>query len=318
MSVDSWLNISHKNPDSVLLRVQKKLTNEFTVQQAVGADSVESVVMQRATTTTQPPTLTLDLIAHSQNGVLQLGDWDLADRATAKALKAAWDAQAGTFELEAIRLLGCITASSSGNGPAAMALLHEVFGVVIIGTTVPIGSRDFDPKRYKSTEFLAPFDPQNPERAVEAAEIDSVRTRWFERFDTPSSASTVDLLNDLEHESIDEALIDRRHTRPALRWGVGAVSIADFRHQFADVAPTIRVAEGLLALPEYELLVRVGDSAGDPRYHRATYLLGGAFLRVYPRGYPFGAIVRVHARHDSVLKQIIRDRSELLIAPGAP
>lgn len=302
-----FINIASDSNDSVLAAVRDWLTNEATADGALGGSGVAERVTDRVRAATAQPPLTIDLIAHSRSNVLQLGSWDVSDQATATTLASAL--QHLPFTLEAIRLLGCSTASH--NGWSAMGVLHQVFNatanapVRIDGTTVPIGSGDFSRTRF-SKNFLREYLPGASPPAPTLLDVDALRRSWFDRFPRYHLPTLGLVIPRMREETLGQALADFRAVHPRLRWPLHLVSTNQLLSWVRSCVADVAVAPGLLALPDREFFAMVPAGSGGFRYRRMTILLDGAFARIYPLLHPSGVIVRVPQAADAGLLQLIQ------------
>jgi hypothetical protein len=293
------INVSIASHDPVLALAMAKIGDEVLVDGALGDRGVEGVVKQRLLAgAAQPGGCTLDLIAHAANGVLLFGDWsiDAEDRDQIDPrLLHSWAPR----KLESIRLLGCNTAVTEA-GQKAMRHLAEVFGVPIFGTTVPLFLRDFDAGGLSSRgEFTLRETPAL--EPVEAQVSDAAVERWFAWFDPVKGQDINEVFHRLRHETLDEATLAVRRTPPRYRWSVRRFTAEDRQRLLAQLVakPELATAPGLLAVPdwqqrdrEFEALFPAGTSLEGPPFHRATFLFGGRFVRIYPVDTPEGMILR--------------------------
>jgi len=299
--------------DNLVTLAMARIVGEMPVDGALGDLGVEGIVKQRLAVAEPPGGCTLDLIAHSASGVLQFGDWlidaDDRDQIDPKLVRN-WAPR----NVDSIRLLGCNTAATQA-GQRAMRHLAEVFGVPIFGATVPLHVRDFDsgglsergegalrridaPHRLQPPilDALLPVQPQVLDAdVVSDADVEA----WFRWFDRVAAKDVQEVLHRLRPETLDEAIYDVQRTRPQYRWPVKRFAAEDRDHLFAQLVPELATAPGLLAVPdsrhpdrEFEALFPADNALDEPRFYRATILLGGRFVRVYPLDTPEGVILR--------------------------
>lgn len=313
---DLRLSISHDRPDSVLTKTLDVIVpphDEFRISKATGSEGVDGVVKGVLRRSPGTGFVMLDLIGHaSSDGILQLGDWAVQD---GQAVATALDKVPG-LKLCGIRLLGCNTAATE-TGRDAIRTMAAQFRTCVWGTNGPIGAGHFDADGFAdstillSDEDLPPPAPAPPQPLSTAA-ISLRRKRWFLRFPPVTDLTLDGAVGTLRLETLAEATTDRTLARPDLRWPVREVGASDFKLLFDCVEPSLASAPGLLALPERELVSQV-PAIGAPRFRRATMLLGGAFLRVYPRGRDHGVVVRIDPAHDDAVRAIIARSTDALI-----
>lgn len=315
------LNISHSNPDSILTKALDAIMpphDEFRVEGDMGTDGVEGVIKGVLRQGSNADFVMLDLIAHaSSDGILQLGAWAVSSgQQLAISLR-----KLPALKLCGIRLLGCNTAATDA-GRDAMRFLAGQFRTCVWGATGPIGAKHFtsdgfiDSTILTCDEDLPPPSPTPPEPSSFAA-IALRRQRWLLRFTSLNDLTLDRAIGSLRLETLAEASGDRILARADLRWPVTEVDAADFRMLFDCVDPSLASAPGLLALPDCEIVTQV-PMLGVPRFQRVTILLGGAFLRMYPRDRPEGIIVRIDPHHDNLIRDILRRGADALIPRRRP
>jgi hypothetical protein len=231
---------------------------------------------------------TLDLIAHAPGGVLQFGEWEInASETSSTRLSERFERM--RIKPKAIRLLGCNTGLFPA-GQAAIRHLSQVFpDVQIFGTTGLLDGSDFDAdgltarseRSLRGNGHLPP--PQDP---------DSEETAMRQFRMMAPGPDFDDLFNRLRPETLDEATYDLRYTPAQFRWRMNRFAIDDWRKVLDPLVPKLASAPGLLTAPEAEALLPAKSSSDELRFHRATLLLGGWFVRVYPIGVPAGVILR--------------------------
>jgi hypothetical protein len=275
--------LSPAHVDTVLQRVLDKIDDEQPVQKVLGATGVEGVLRQALGP--RPDTLRIDLIAHSRQRRLHLGDWTVDDNASTNDLQQNLAQELQGVALE-IRLLGCNTGVTP-EGRNAMKALAQRFGARVWGTMVPISATDFTGNEFTSTGILVNQDgaPHFPPSPIQGP------LGWFTAIAKLSSGSShAALLGALRAETEEELTEDWNRTHPALRWPIHACSGAALRALVqAHAEPAAARVEGLLALPELEVAAPVSGA----RFERLTVLLDGEFVRVYPQSVLEGATLRM-------------------------
>lgn len=268
----------------------RDLLEAVNLRAARVGEAVESTVVNSLALGGLADGFTLDLIAHANaSGVLQLGEWQI-DESEVQSQELARRFQALKIKPRAIRLLGCNTGLFAG-GQRAMRHLSEVFGdVKIFGAIAQLHSRNFEAsglspdcdKLLRTTDEL----PRPEDPATLAAS-----RRQFEML--PPAPPIEDVFEHLRAESLEDATHDVRHTLPRARWPVRQLGPQAWNSLLGPlIQDQLATAPGLLAAPEAEALLAVDPPAGEPRFHRATLLLAGWLVRVYPVGVPEGVILR--------------------------
>src|SRR5262245_16553097 len=103
---DLRINISQREPvDAALEAVRQAVTGERAVNGALGDYGVQSVIRGMPRYIERGNTVSLDLIAHSEDGVLPLGDWVLDDNSDTQAIVRGFVPYRTEFGLSRIRLL---------------------------------------------------------------------------------------------------------------------------------------------------------------------------------------------------------------------
>lgn len=209
----------------------------------------------------------LDLIAHSDKGELEFGTWKVTDQ------DPNWDriATDAIGKIGGVRLLGCYTALTK-TGQAAMRLVKKKLKVPVRGAFTFLSAGDFDAEGFQKTDLLEEVDTLPPPQVITPLLV----RRDFERLPRLHVGMTVPLLKQtLQH-----------HPSPVFPPPLGPPTI-DFDNIFDGLAPDIRAAPGLLAASEGEFFYKTASGL-----HRATRLLGGLIIRVYPFGHPAGVLLR--------------------------
>jgi len=297
------MNISHTSPDTTVQQVLDKIDNECLVVDALGADGVQGVIDTWHQRSRSWSSFSLDLIAHSRRGVLQLGGWSVDGNGKSQLLRDACAKQLAELRLSEIRLLGCNTAVTPG-GRDAMLALADVFRVPVKGTVVPISAADFDASGFGPMKFLVDHRHLPPL----VAPLEAAGT-WLDRFQSVTSHTIKSLMGKLRRESLADAINDWSRTRPQLRWPIRQLGRGELDAILTRAAPKLVHAPGLLALPDLELIVPIEGDFGAPRYHRFTVLLDGLWIRIYPRDQPDGIVLRTR---DDVLADALCKGTELL------
>jgi|JI9StandDraft_1071089.scaffolds.fasta_scaffold31716_3 hypothetical protein len=293
------LQFTPANPDSIVAAVEQRLLNDIPV---AGAPAVDGVIRLRATAT--PDTLQIDLIAHSKSGVLQLGDWDLADEAVAETLAKAWQPLQASLALVRVRLLGCNTARK--RGWSTLGMLYQAFAsefgppaVKVQGTTVPIGLTDFDAQGFTATSFLKSYVPLPPPPPTVPVQTPGTFTAeqqydsWFDRFVAGAPISRNQVVAGLHLDAQADALRDRQLTPARLRWPALMLTNTSLDRVLDTTTSIGAFAPGLLAIPDYELLVRNGPLDTNAR---VSVFFDGAFLRVSSGNVRNATLFRVKRR----------------------
>ncbi|HET9622776.1 MAG TPA: DUF4347 domain-containing protein [Kofleriaceae bacterium] len=279
-----------------------------------------------------PGKITLDVIAHAHDGEIQLGTCSISD-VNKKLSNLADQLTANQIRLsqfiEKIRLLGCLTAETDA-GRAAIRTIKKLTGVPVWGTTTLISAEDFGRTGFHSPQSLIESDQMQAARGApwmakgelgaalppSSAELLDKPRAWFLERPTASFNAQLlgvddngrsavpdvigHLLESLQAETAEQARRDMNAhptgdaSRPR-RWDVVAAppngpSLADL---LQSCEPEVRIVEGLLLLPDVEVLYPAPAAPdGTPRFFRVTHLLGGHLIRVYPGdSYPVGALL---------------------------
>jgi hypothetical protein len=251
----------------------------------------------------------LDLIAHALDGELVFSKWLISPT---EEQSASLKRQLDQGTIDEIRLLGCRTGATDA-GRASMRHLKNVLGVRIFGTTDLIGARDFGFSGFENDDVLVEHDdlPQTIARNMAVGPLFADRQDPAPRdaqkriaasapedpalFNRLEAAPTNDLRDkDLRPETEDEARAEARlYDATPGRWLVkDADSRVSLTTLLSDRDPTLRVAPGLLLIPDVEVLFPIPSTDSTVRYFRVTSLLGGWLLRVYPSKYPDGVLLR--------------------------
>jgi hypothetical protein len=279
-------NVLHNDPDSVVREVLGRLTRQSLVDGPLGSAGVQGVVERMFQTPQRPDSFGLDLIAHSRNGVLHIGDWAVESNAPTRSLRDACTAALREMPLREIRLLGCNTAIRPG-GRTAMRGLAQLFDARVWGTKAPISANDFDSHEFRSTGLLADH------RDIDRFAMPSLRTagRWFVGLARSLARRLDEITHELRAESEDEALGAWHRAAPASRWPIRKFSRSEIERLLSHVEPGMARVPGILALPDLEIVALVDGQVGG--YHRFTILLDHELVRVYPSAIPAGCVFRV-------------------------
>lgn len=280
-------NVLHSDPDSVVREVVDRLTRPSLVDGPLGGAGVQGVVERMFEAPQRPDSFGLDLIAHSRNGVLYIGDWAVERNPPTQSLRDACTAALREMPLREIRLLGCNTAIRPG-GRAAMRGLAQLFDARVWGTKAPISANDFDSREFRSIGLLADH------RDIDRFAMPSLRTagRWFVGLARSLARRLDEITHELRVESEDEALAAWRRAALASRWPIRRFSRWELEQLLAHVEPGMARVPGILALPDLEILAPADGQAG---YHRFTILLDRELVRVYPGAIPSGGVFRVRS-----------------------
>lgn len=279
MAEDRRVNISDHQVDHVVREVFDRLAGLVLVSGALGRDGVQGVIEMRAGLLDRPRSLRLDLIAHSRDGVLRLGDWAVEANDAAERLRAACAEQFASMPLNEIRLLGCNTAVRP-SGRRAIHGLARLFGTRVLGTKAPIAANDFDDGEFRSIALLADQDDIRAWPDVTAQGT----TWWFGRLAQVRTTQSAELLGELRWESAAQVLDHWLAAPSPWRWDIREYTRAEFEAVLDLTEPGLAQTSDLLALPDLEIVVRAGDQRGEPRFHRLTVLLDRELVRVYPQG----------------------------------
>jgi hypothetical protein len=286
------LNISIIGADSALTRTLDGIKVKYlvagvfqTVSTSGNGDSeIDGVlkIVNRTGVSERP--CTLDLIAHARGGELHLCQW-LISETEGESTSLKRKVRRGT--IGAVRLLGCLTAATV-KGRAAMCHLKKVLGVQVFGTTSLIGARDFDESGFKRDNYLIECDRLQTGNAISA----EIAGTWFADLDLAPNVGLLD--EQLRAETYDEALADVLKLPAPSRWDVkpAAPQLGALATLLADRDSGLRIAPGLLLLPDAEALFPAPSENGISRFFRVTFLLGGQLLRVYPVGRRDGVLLR--------------------------
>lgn len=279
-------NVGQIDPDKVVREVLNKLEQHSLVDGALGMAGVQGLVERRFHDPRRPAAFCLDLIAHSRQGVLHIGDWPVDGNSSTEALRDRCAAILAHMPLSDIRLLGCNTAIKA-DGRRAMRSLAAIFGTRVWGTKVPISANDFDHNGFCSSGLLADHNDvarfANPRvwRTARWFSGSAIRTRLRE------------LTTQLRAESEAELLDDWQRTIPALRWAIRQYTRSQFEALLDHAEPGMARVPGILAVPDLEIVAPAAPAAGVPRYHRVTLLLDYEVMRVYTHAIPNGCIFRI-------------------------
>jgi hypothetical protein len=320
--------------DTWLTETQDKITGERCVDavqaEAEVAQAIEAAGKDLQLQEIDPSGLTLDLIAHAYDGVLQFGYWTIAP---GPLLRADFLASVRELHPASIRLLGCFTAVLQGLD--AMQHLENVIADTL-GTPIPIfGTNDvlyadhFGPDGLNSRgeklllssqglprKPIAPMAPvppgpggplgdgpmvqppnsspprTDPEESIPDGLPDELVERGFRQLRQLDVPSVPEILARLRPETLEQATRDWRYTSTNHYWPVERFPAKAWPLLIDQLIPQLATAPGLLAVPDAEVLVPVKGTSGEPRFHRATILFWGRFVRVYPEEYPEGVILR--------------------------
>jgi hypothetical protein len=268
------LNVSLTNPDPELAAVQARMTHTLPtlVDGALGANSVDSVGLANAG-------CAIDLIGHSMNGIMYFASWTIDQtEGISSTLRASWPSGTPTE----IRLLACNTAATA-DAIASLQHLQSVMGVTVYGATTPLYANDFGPDGFTSTDVLVPADGL----ATRPASLSTPQIQsWFDRFSPYEDRTFEDVRDDLQVETRPQlaAVQQRRHASRK----VHALPLEALDTVLGGAHPEPRRAPGLLAVPDGEAIFETGPD----QHVRVSYLLGGAFLRVYTDSEPGGVVFR--------------------------
>lgn len=280
-------NVTLEDPDAILGELLERIDNtrETRVGDKSGAPKKtpptevrELIAILKART----PPFYLDLIAHADHGVLQLGTWSITANDTCfEQIRDALPKDA----IEGVRIIGCYTADTT---PGQQAMLRVK---AVLGDDVPVrGSPDWI---YASNFDSGGFNGGNG-LLVEAKELgmphDLRAEAISQSFEKVPHAMGIGGMADLLSQLLPETRSEIASTRA--RWGIDVFD--EHRPQLQEllhhVDPDPRVAPGLLARPDGELLYPV--SAGSTEFYRVTSLFGGRVVRVYTRMHPSGVLLR--------------------------
>jgi hypothetical protein len=294
------ISVSLARPDKILGEVLDKIDGEARVVGVISQDKEHSTVcsvVERRRRAGHP--VAIDLIAHSQNGILQFGSWRIKGNDQAcLALREEWKKHSPVE----IRLLGCSTARVP-EGLAAMQGLKEVFGEVhddfrVYGSKTALFAGDFGPDGFLRDDLLIELGElleANPYPAIAPGSTKIIES-WFGRFKGLAGGS----MGSLTTETMKEA--QAASVGPLLE-PHGGTDVAVGHDALKQLIGTLDGAlydlPGLLEMPEAELLYPAtvskndaGSRPNEPVFHRVSSFLGGALVRLYTDKYPRGVIRR--------------------------
>lgn len=204
---------------------------------------------------------TLDLIGHSTpDGLLRLGSWviDANRRNVTAFFRGVADHDVlGRLGIEAVRLLGCETATT-GAGRATICAIAEILGVEVFGSRTMIGAAHYTPSGFGS-DFASTLIPASELRG---------------------SCSPTRVLNGEPYRrTLDVGAL------PASPVGARAWPVAvATTEQAREVVQLIRRNDGAYmpgdARPELEIGIPSMTKPGW--YHLLQVIQDGAFVRVFP------------------------------------
>jgi hypothetical protein len=208
---------------------------------------------------------TLDLIGHSTAGqsLLVLGNW-VIDAASPTVMaffrELAEQEVLARLGVQAVRLLGCLTADTS-HARSTLCTLAGILGVEVYGTTDLIFSAHYTHEGFASERRYL---------LVGASELREATRPAIDRHDARSYERVLDL---------DALPAVPLAPRP---WPVKIAS----RDEASALLRLVRrragaIMPGLLTAPRCEVAL---PSAEPGRYYRAQVLFEGEFVRVYPDG----------------------------------
>jgi len=289
------LNISAVKPDTALQEVQDVICGEAHVPGAREAD-VDGVATPGVFELVRDAggEVQLDLIAHSRAHDLHLSSWLITDVETETA---AMVHDLETASITRIRLLGCETAKRQGR--KAMRHVRDELRkkwphATVFGSKTMLYAEHFNTDGFIAPQLLVEVSglPASSAADDEAPSAAEVAEAFAQLEPLPSKDDGIDvLLARLKPETDAEARFDVSRYSGDSAW---PFEIATPSHPpIGALIPSgseIRVAPGLLLLPDWERVYPVSGTSG--LFHRVTWLLGGFLLRVYPRWMPHGVIVR--------------------------
>lgn len=287
--VDAW----HRD---VLLKIRDDKETLLAGVSGPGNETFEGVIKGKASAT---KSVHFDIVGHSKDGVQTLCDWLVNDGPIARNITARWQQATPAPRLGNVRFLGCNTAVTTA-GIAALARLSKLWGVPIVGTTTPIDDGDFtedgfNPRQLK-TKVIAESD-------LPEGDSDARRMGWFRGRQRAASGSME--FSVLRSETVSEIAHDVQRYPRRFRWKIGSIRQRQIERILSLALDVPRLSPGLLALPDYELVWPARTSAlGLSRFHRMTVLLGGAYVRLYPRGSSAGVLSCLPTQSDSLLKSL--------------
>ncbi|MBK9035111.1 MAG: hypothetical protein IPL61_28250 [Myxococcales bacterium] len=287
--VDGW----HR---AVLDKIADRRETLLAAVSGSTADTFEGVVAAKASATRS---VHFDIIGHSKDGVQALCDWLAQDDIIARDITTRWAQAFPIPQLGNVRFLGCNTAVTDA-GIAALSALSIRWGVSIVGTTTPIDDGDF------SDDGFAPLHAKTKTvSATDRAEVDDDQRRmsWF-RSRKRARPMSADALSSLRTEALVDVAHGVQRYHPTLRWKIGSVRVKQIQRVLSASVDVRRVSPGLLALPDHEFVWPAPTSLGLLRFHRMTVLLGGAYVRLYPKGQPAGVLVCLSTRGDAYLAEL--------------
>lgn len=303
------LNITHDRPDSVLISTLDQIddTHEARVAATQSANAIGQLINNRSASL-QGQAVTIDLIAHSSGGVLQLGDWEV--QSGAQTNQVAHAVRNAGLTVAAVRLLGCVTAATEA-GQQAILDLAAAFRTSIYGTTVPIGAGYFGIDGFeKDTVLVNDSEVAQLHLPPIAPTIDQWhlltnlrRKRWLNDFPGPIAPPTSFLHAVANIRAETTARADRDLALASRPWPVKTVSATNFGRLFDFCEPQVAPDPALLAVPDFEVRTLV-PSLDGARVKRAIFLLDGGLVRFFPKDHPNGLIARVRPEFDDRIRLI--------------
>ena len=259
----SHLSVITREPDRELGEIQSVLRHKVLVD---GRAELEAELGRLLALDIAPTPKTLDLIGHttSDRSLLVLGDWviDATSPTVTSFFRGLADQNVlDRLGIQAVRLLGCMTADSA-HGRWTICRLADVLGVEVFGTTGLMFASHYTPggldpaRRYMLASSSAlrstVVDPRPLDRGTRA-------TRELDVDALPAQALPT-------RRAWPIRLADRDDARSILRL---------IRRRDGSELP------GLVAAPACEVAF---PSATAGAYHVVQILLDGELVRVYPNG----------------------------------
>jgi hypothetical protein len=280
------LRISVAHPDDFLGEVLNSIDGEARVVGGISRDKEQSTVCSVVDRRRKRGhRVAVDLIAHSRNGILELGSWKVhAGDPTCYELYDEWKERSPNE----IRLLGCSTAREP-EGRAAMQHLKNVFRQAhgdfrVYGSKTALLAGDFGPAGFLRPDLLIELE----ELLAALPGTNDIVKSWSGRFtEVPGG------LDVLKEETKEEAM--SASIGPLLEphgGGDHAVGRAALEKLINSLDSVLFKAPGLLEIPEAEHLYPAGAYHGIAKYHRVSSFLGGAFVRLYTAQHPRGVVMR--------------------------
>lgn len=257
------LSLITRHADGELVRIQNLIEHRILVEGRSDLERVLGTLLGCSTTTTPK---TLDLIGHSTPGksLLSIGDWVIdggSSTVTAFFRELADNDVFARLGITAVRLLGCRTADT-GAGRRTIVTLADLLGIEVFGTRALIYSAHYDAGGFADERRYTLVSSTQLAEGMDEA-VPATFEPWPQVLDVDHlpSATTLDLSGGWTHRVATE--------------GEMAEVLRHVRRRDGAQMP------GLLAAPHSEL-VFPGHEPGT--YRRAQVVLGGEFVRFYPRG----------------------------------